>query len=179
MASILVLLALFVSVSLLSAVVHAQNSGSSCGSDPLSAAFGCNSIITSGRGIDIASIVTLFFRFVIGAAVLWTVWHLALAGFKISGAKESPEERQKGIEAGKNALIGFVVALLSFGVTNLVAGIVGGGSGTSAIGTPCTARDDQTQLVFTGTIEQDGSNLYCVLKDAEGRQIRRGPVQRL
>lgn len=175
-ASIMVLLALFFVAYSFGTVAYAQ-SNNNCGSDPLSAAFGCNSIINGGR-VDFGSIITLFFRFLLAAAGIWSVWNFALAGFKIGGAKEDASKRQEGIKAAVNALLGLVVAILSFGVVALTAGAVGGGSAISSIGTPCTAVDQQTQLVFTGFIEQERGSEYCVLRDAQGNQLRKGPVSR-
>jgi membrane-associated HD superfamily phosphohydrolase len=176
MAVLIFFLVVFAVVFSLSTVAYAQNANNSCGSDPLSAAFGCNSIINSGRGIDIGSIITLFFRGLLIASGVWTVWYFALAGFKIGSAKEDANKRQEGIKAAVNAVLGLVVALLSFGTTSLITGAVGGSAAISAVGTPCTAVDDQTQLVFTGFMEQEGGSVYCVLRDAQGNQLRRGPV---
>lgn len=157
------LFSVFLGVAVLgSGVVNAQNNTCNTNSG-LGSVFGC-SIVNSDGGFDVNSVITLVFQFVIGAAVLWVVWNIVLAGIKIAGAKEDADKRKEGIQAVINALIGLVVALLAWGVVVIVANTVGGN--IREVGTPCTFDSKLTTgLVKAGTIQIQGGNRVCVSAD--------------
>mgnify|MGYP005849116041 CR=1 FL=1 len=154
-------------------VASAQTTNPKCEETALGAAFGCSGLLTNGT-IDPSSIITLVFRIILYAAVLWTVWNVVLAGIKIAGAKEDADKRKEGIQAVINAVIGLVVALLAFGIVTTVTRQIGGGD-VEISTSICTAKDIATKATFTGFYVK-GSDKICVLKDGSGKILRSGCV---
>lgn len=147
----------------------AGTSVASAQTNVLCAAFPCNGILGPNGSIDITSIITLVFRIILYAAVLWTVWNVVLAGLKIAGAKEDADKRKEGIQAVINAVIGLVVALLAFGIVATVTNTLNAGEAGALTGTPCSGiRPDTKEAAFG--IESNGK---CLLRrtDSTGKVI--------
>jgi hypothetical protein len=133
----------------------------------LCAAFPCNGILGPNGSIDLVSIVTLVFRIILYAALLWTVWNIVLAGLKIAGAKEDADKRKEGIQAVINAVIGLVVALLAFGIVLTVTNTLNAGNVANITGIPCTGiRPGSTPPVAAAGF-RDSAN-QCVLTENVG-----------
>lgn len=120
-------------------------------------AFPCNGILGPNGTIDINSIITLVFRIILYAAVLWTVWNVVLAGLKIAGAKEDADKRKEGIQAVINAVIGLVVALLAFGIVATVTNTLNAGNVIELSGVPCTGHATGSTVYKAGFKSKDGT----------------------
>lgn len=118
-------------------------------------AFPCNGILGPNGTIDINSIITLVFRIILYAAVLWTVWNVVLAGLKIAGAKEDADKRKEGIQAVINAVIGLVVALLAFGIVATVTNTLNAGN-LELTGVPCTGHRNGSTVYEAGFKDNTG-----------------------
>lgn len=174
------ILAAFLAVMVLTTTVSANSNAGECKeTSGLGAAFGCGTILGKDGTISVTSIVTLVFRIILYAAILWTVWNVVLAGIKIAGAKEDADKRKEGIQAVINAVIGLVVALLAFGIVTTVVNQVGGGA-VEVTTTPCTATSSGgsggANVGFTGFVK-DGAPNTCVLLDANGGVIYEGTIK--
>lgn len=136
-----------------------------------------------GEGIlDLGSVITFVFNIVLYAALLWAVWHIVLAGFTITKAKDNAEERKKGIDAIINAVIGLVVALLAFVIVSVVTNFLGVSSSDLEISSiPCTGRTQDGEVFpgFHPIIDENTRQVdynICATKDGRkiGDVVRRG-----
>lgn len=159
---------LLVAVFMTFTVVTATNVANAQNNNILCAAFPCNGILGASGTIDVASIVTLVFRIILYAAVLWTVWNVVLAGLKIAGAKEDADKRKEGIQAVINAVIGLVVALLAFGIVATVTSTIGAGNVGQNVGAPCTGKRSDNQAFAAGIRDQAG---VCVLNVVDANNV--------
>ncbi len=129
--------------------------------------------------LDLGAIVTFFFNIVLYVALLWAVWHIVLAGFTITKAKDNADERKKGIDAIINAVIGLVVALLAFVIVSVVTNFLGVSVYQLEISSvPCTGRTANGE-VFPGFHPQGQNGIdynTCATKDGRktGSVIRGG-----
>lgn len=168
------LLAVAMTIMAYTAVNVANAQSIPCEETALGAAFGCGGLLGGDGTINVESIVTLVFRIVLYAAVLWTVWNVVLAGIKIAGAKEDADKRKEGIQAVINAVIGLVVALLAFGIVTTVTRQIGANP-INITTTPCTAPDKDTGVTFTGFLVKDTTKT-CVYSNSAGEIINSGCV---
>ncbi|MCX8034844.1 MAG: pilin [Candidatus Dojkabacteria bacterium] len=133
-----------------------------------------------GGRLNLGAIVSFVFNIVLYAALLWAIWHIVLAGFTITKAKDNAEERKKGIDAIINAVIGLVVALLAFVIVSVVTNFLGVSTSQLEISSvPCTGRTSDGE-VFPGFHPQNGDMINyqeCATKDGKktGNVVRSTP----
>lgn len=151
--------------------VNASKAANDCENSTLGRVFGCSGIFGGGN-IDLASIIQVIFNILIAAAILWTAYHIILAGFKIVGGKEDASKREEGIKAVTNAALGLVVVLLAGGATFAVTKFVGGPV-YELTSLPCFGKDSDG-VGFAGFVKKDDPDL-CVLTDANGKVLKEGP----
>lgn len=130
--------------------------------------------------VDLGSIVSFIFNIVLYGALLWSVWHIVLAGFIITKAKDNADERKKGIDAIINAVIGLVVALLAFVIVSVVTRFLGVSTSQLELSSfPCTGRTGNNEIfpgfhpIVNGSVKYD----QCTTKDGKktGSVVRSTP----
>lgn len=96
--------------------------------------------------LDINSIVRMFLYLIIIAALLWTIWHLSVAGFVWISSGGDEEKRNEAIQKIISALAGLVIVLVSFTMMAIVMAFFGFSTGEASVGIPCTTDEGTTGL---------------------------------